>query len=89
MFAGPESECRAGSWTRRGPVKPGLGREPYMCVEWVGERVHEQDVRAGLQNQAKQATEVNPAGLIELIVTTRYVEYIGSRGREKQKLTAN
>ncbi len=89
MRAGPESECRVGSWARRGPVKPGLGREPYMCVEWVGERVHEQNVRAGLRNQPKQATGVNPADLIELIVATRCVDYIGSRGRAKKELTAN
>ena len=89
MRAGPESECRAGSWARRGPVKPGLGREPCMCVEWVGERVHEQNVRAGLRNQPKQATGVKPAGLIVLIVTTRCVDYIGSRGSAKTKLTAN
>ncbi len=36
----------------------------------MGERVHEQNVRAGLLNLAEQAAGVEPAGLIELIVTT-------------------
>jgi hypothetical protein len=65
-------------------VKPGLGREPYMCVKWVGESVHKQNERAGLQNLAEQATGVDPESLIELIVMTGCVEHIGSRGCAKK-----
>ncbi len=55
----------------------------------MGERVHEQNVGAGLGNLTEQAARVEPAGLIELIVATECVEYIGSRGRAKKELTVN
>ncbi len=42
-----------------------------------------------MRNLVKQATGVEPAGLIELIVTKERVEYIGGGGRAKKKMTAN
>ena len=52
--AGPESEAPwrvMGAW---GPVKPGQERKP-----WVGKRVHEPKVKAGLQNRgANKARKV-------------------------------
>ena len=49
-------------------MKPGLGREPCMCVEWVGERVHEQKCEGRVAKSAEAGNGVRPAGLIELNV---------------------